>query len=243
MLISDQLRQSLENLYAVFRDYPLRADTDACSCCHTKRQEQMLHLRPLRELRVAELRDYAFDALYTWGTEEDFKHFLPRLLELVVATNSPTYEYIDPPALFKKLPYASWWSWPDPEKTAVDAFLRATWDSAVRTPAEELDCFGIDDWLCSVAQVFEDLFPFFAAWLEVDTETAYRNLAHFIVEEYSFSRTSPPMGWWEGHEDQWRQIGNWLLSPSVKKKLERGVERWAGGDLGEELYQAVVLLG
>ncbi len=43
---------------------------------------------PLRELSPGLMRSYLFDALYTVGTWEDFRYFLPRLLEVFIFDES-----------------------------------------------------------------------------------------------------------------------------------------------------------
>lgn len=45
------------------------------------------------------------DAVYTWGTADDFKHFLPRLFELLVTDSDA---FVDTAAVFAKLNYESW---------------------------------------------------------------------------------------------------------------------------------------
>lgn len=45
----------------------------------------LLLREPLRELSPGLMRSYLFDALYTVGTWDDFRYFLPRLLELLAA--------------------------------------------------------------------------------------------------------------------------------------------------------------
>ena len=62
----------------------------------------------------------------TWGTEEDFKHFLPRLLELVTAEESIT-DVVDSEVLLGKLAYADWTHWPSEEQKAVNDYLNALW--------------------------------------------------------------------------------------------------------------------
>src|SRR5580765_3157892 len=119
-----RLGHAIENLYAVFQRYELRAHTDACACnaCHhTTEDEQRLHRTPLSNLSCSDLRDYAMDAIYTWGTGDDFKHFIPRLFELL--TQASGHDFADAAAVFTKLNYESWCSsswrtWPEPEQKA-----------------------------------------------------------------------------------------------------------------------------
>jgi hypothetical protein len=57
----------------------------------------------------------------TWGDVNHFKHFLPRVFELVWELG------VDLSTIFGKLEYASWRTWPVAEQAAVRQFLRAFW--------------------------------------------------------------------------------------------------------------------
>ena len=90
---TSELRTVIESLYEIFATYPLRADTNACACCHSAYDAQRLHMKPLRKLNADDWRQYAGDALFVWGEVDDFKHFLPRIFELEVAHGD---SFVDP---------------------------------------------------------------------------------------------------------------------------------------------------
>ncbi|MCE9580580.1 MAG: hypothetical protein K8W52_46095 [Deltaproteobacteria bacterium] len=79
--------------------------------------------RPLRSLDGADLSKYAARALNTWGDQDEFRYYLPRLLELLVRQPGWT----DEATLIQKLESANWRSWPEIEQRAIEAFLRALW--------------------------------------------------------------------------------------------------------------------
>jgi hypothetical protein len=220
MRITGDLQRAIEDLYSIFGRYALRSDTHICLHCHTEQDERRVHLRPLRQLRAEDLRQYASSSLYTWGTEEDFKHFLPRLLELTVEAVDLDFE--DPQTIFRKLPYASWWMWPETERLAITRFVRAVWLAALSTPPEELGFYQVKDWICSIAQFEEDLGPYLADWIAADSAEAHRNLAYFILNDLSFSG-KVPAGYWEDRRQQWQQLVSWCQTFAIRQKLERGI--------------------
>lgn len=59
----------------------------------------------------------------TWGNVDDFKHFLPRILELCIDHDLG----IHPFGIFGKLKYGKWEIWDNAEKEAVIAFLLEWW--------------------------------------------------------------------------------------------------------------------
>ncbi|MGM9319768.1 hypothetical protein [Deinococcus aquaticus] len=79
---------------------------------------------PLRELFPELMRSYLLDALYTVGTWDDFRYFLPRLLELLVTDEIE----LDPIAY--RLAYAreQGYRLPGTQATALEAFFLAYWD-------------------------------------------------------------------------------------------------------------------
>lgn len=76
------MHAALEQVYRRFARYRLRQPLEACPCCITPAENALLWTVPLRQLSEEQLRRYAFKAITTWGSAEDFRYFLPRLLHL-----------------------------------------------------------------------------------------------------------------------------------------------------------------
>jgi hypothetical protein len=111
----------VEQLYSVFKRYPLSVPVEGCPHCTSQHDEQRLASKPLRLLAAEALERFAFKAMTTWGSVDDFKHSLPRLFELV--TDSVGVGDTNVEALLGKLPYAHWHRWPARERAAVHDFL------------------------------------------------------------------------------------------------------------------------
>jgi len=147
------LAAAIEGLYEMFSAYPLAAKIDGCPCCVSDQDESSLHRKPLHELTAEDLSRYAFKALTTWGTKNDFKHFLPRLLELVTEKDGIANE-IDLAVLFGKLEYAHWNTWPARERAAVRRYLTVLWLFVLSVPMEAVK---IDEYLCAIGQAEDDM--------------------------------------------------------------------------------------
>lgn len=121
------MQRVIENLYTTFAVYPCRPVIEGCPCCVSDSDKEHLHTKELRELGVDDLSRYAFKAMTTWGDQADFKHFLPRIFELLT-----TDEWlVDTFIVLGKLEYAHWENWPDTEKTAITEFLICWWTSII----------------------------------------------------------------------------------------------------------------
>ena len=78
------LHESIEQLYAALEKYPLNCKMNGSPLYHDlARWNQVLSAKSLRNLSVDDLRIYYFKAMTTWGDINDFKHFLPRIFELL----------------------------------------------------------------------------------------------------------------------------------------------------------------
>jgi len=185
MLQTQELAAAIETLYRVFRRYELRSTTDPCPCCHAPQDEVCLHRKPLHELSGRDLQQYAMDAIYTWGSGDDFKHFLPRLFEVLVTNGD---EFFDAAGVFSRLTYESasstdWRTWPKDEQAAVSHYLQAVWEAALNSNPEELPFDGAHSWIEAIAQAEHDLSKYLGRWLQAESPNAHRNLASMIVNE------------------------------------------------------------
>jgi hypothetical protein len=100
---SAAIANAIEDLYRVFAGCRLDPHVEGCPHCVSDRDHARIHSRPLRSLSGDDLGRYAFKAMTTWGNERDFRHFLPRILELLVSND------LDPPTevVLGKLAYGN----------------------------------------------------------------------------------------------------------------------------------------
>ena len=92
-------------------------------------------LSPLRSLPAESLQRYSFKALSTWGNVDDLRHYLPRILELVVTGQM---RGINPQTVLGKLELGRWAQWPAAQRDAIDALLSAWWIAALRGGADDI---------------------------------------------------------------------------------------------------------
>lgn len=128
------LARAIDALYEAFDAYPLKERVDSCPHCELDAAERRLHVRPLREMTWADLGTYSFKAMTAFGDEDDFKHFLPRVLELYVLDHVGA-----PYSLFVflgKLDSTAWMTWPAEEIAVVRRFIDA-WERVLIARARE----------------------------------------------------------------------------------------------------------
>ena len=171
---SSQLLSAVENVYLVFRRYPLKSRIEGCPCCVRDEDQARIHSQSLRALTADDLDEFAREAMTTWGDDEDFRHFLPRLLEL--ATGDP-YDPLDAEILLSKLAYAAWREWPSQEQTAVESLLWLRWTTGLERDPKDFDA---DAWLCGVALAGVETSDYVEAWRTSSAPTAFAHIVEFM---------------------------------------------------------------
>jgi hypothetical protein len=163
-------------------------------------------------LEPARLHFYAFCAMTTMGDVDDFRHFLPRILELL--NDDEFLLEIDQEVVLSKLSYGKWDMWPVKEQRAVREYLLAHWAIQLHKPpsADRYQKAEVGRWLCALARAETDLFPYLELWRRDKTEAARDNLARFRGDYQGdlFSARSPD-GYWKDSESQWKQVVAWFL--------------------------------
>jgi len=154
------LQDAIEGLYIAFAGYPLPENTMPCDCCHTPIAETLVHAETLRNLQWKHLKDYADDALTTWGDLDVFKHFLPRIFDLLLNSGEQRSGVPNPEIVFGKLRYGEWRLWLSEEQTAIEEMLQAVWEAVRSNPPIEGGYIDVEMWLCSISQCENDLTPY-----------------------------------------------------------------------------------
>jgi hypothetical protein len=228
-----ELRRAIENLYETFKSYPLRDDTNACSCCHNPSDEKRLHAKPLRKLNEGDLRQYTADALVVWGDADDFRHFLPRIFELLAA-HGDAFE--DPQVVIGKLYHAEWRTWPEVEQQSVELFLNVAWDRVLNAEPRKYCEWEIEDWLCGFARAGSPLSPYLATWLATDTINARLNLAAFLADSRFLKPNCDATDYWGDHSESFAEVASWVRSSAVKEKMTQIVTEFSQYDFVERAY-------
>ena len=210
----------IDRVYEAFESYATLAHMDGCPCCTEPDGLGWLIQAPLRELEVKHLDLYVGDALLTVGDVPAFKHFLPRLLEILAGDLEA---FTMPVVLLSKLTLAEWGSWPHHEHAAVDALLRAIWLETIRSEDDDDFDVHVDTALCALGQAYDDLTWCLELWESDEHPAASRQLALFVHhnEESLASGRGLACAFWEEREVQANQVVDWLSRLSDEGKVAR----------------------
>ena len=208
----DRFAVALDGLYDTFGIYPFRADMPCCiPHCFDQSEIDALGAKPLRSLESDDLASFAFSLLLTCGEADDFKHFLPRLLELTATTG---LGFVDPELSLGKLQRADWQTWPALERVTVRRYLTAWWRLELESGQDSLeDCFAA---LCCAdnPRVYLDI------WRDSSVTQHAVSLAQFVTRNLTMLLLQKNFGTWVGHNSS-RIVKNFLLEPATRARLER----------------------
>jgi len=215
-ILSPQLVTAIQELYGAFKSYQVRRHPEGCPCCVSDSDKRRLFSKPLPKLSPDDLGRFAWKVLTTWGTVEDLKHFLPRLLELVALDECTPFER---EVLFGKLRLGGWAAWPDREREAIEKYLNVVWEDCLTSEAGGV---WLDELLCGLGNAVENLSPFLEIWTNCKVGTGYAHLVGFIDWNSAtlLKRRHLSNSFWSDARQQMAQVVAWLASPATVRTLE-----------------------
>ena len=239
MAENERLRAAVERLYTSFGRYPLKPVTDVCWHCHSPEEERVVHSAPLRQLTPDDLKWFAGDLLMTWGDLADFKHFLPRVFE-IVAIDFFTNDHPDIETVLGALDRGGWTTWPAVEREAVHEFLRSFWTATLACWPSH---YEVESVLTAIAEAEADLSWYLAAWASTVEPAAVLHFCDLLAAHATRLAEGGPLDipWLDGRPDREVQVRTWLqeqrpaFAPKVAALLLATTDERARARLSEAL--------
>lgn len=218
-----ELQHAIEAVYRVFARYPHPADLRIADYRNPEKVKQGLASAPLRALGGAELGRYAGWAITTVGGPDEYRHFLPRILELALARTR--WLGTAPWLIASKLNYGNWRIWPEDEQRALEGFFTAAWAATVA------DHFEYPDWFEAIVHLDLDMDRVLEIWLSSDSPYAMIKLCWTIepAGEAGSRDFQLPENIWTRMRPQARiQFRAWAISAPVRKRINAALQEVAG---------------
>jgi hypothetical protein len=255
------LNDAIDGLYAAFSAYPLPRETHPCPCCHAADADDLLHAAPLRELQWNHLADYSTEALMVWGNLDCYRHFLPRIFELVL-TAGQWPKTPSPESVFHVLHYGEWRKWPRQEQESIERMLQAVWETVRSHPPIEGGYLDVDQWLSSIANCEDSLASYLKQWAEDERLSASWALSFLVLGStvaYTDANTiHDPRAWmeekgsdireffnsahrgafWRNCDAQYEELRRWVKSPVAFEKLQHAEATCGDADMQREFRAA-----
>lgn len=237
-----RVRLAIERSYAVFAVYPAPRSLEVSPLNDGDNMFRLLTGQPLSALSGDDLGTYAFSALHTAGNDRDYRHFLPRILDLALRPNSQPG--LSPAVIAGKLDYCGWRAWPSMEIDCIESFFALAWTFVLSSPP---DLTEATDWLAGMARARMEVGHALKTWESTKSQWAWLTLARFVLDRPKRFRDTGFIcgGYWsEVDPVAIEEISLWLRSPSLADGLLRaGIEmNWPDGASPELLAAAADLL-
>ena len=174
----DQTEEIFKNLYKVFSQYPKPDRVFGSPISVNEGDDLPLVSKHLKYLTYEDFGSYPFKSMSTWGTEENFMYFLPRMLEL----SFYGFGLLDGSIFFSKILSAGWEDWNSEQKEAFDSYLRAMWNDATQYPY--LDSFRLKTLIDNLSYFIDDLdelvYAWAKRWIEAEDEETFEKLVAYL---------------------------------------------------------------
>lgn len=174
------LRNAIDESYEEFSGIPCPRTLETSPLRNGDEILRTLTSAPLRELSGEEIGPYSGWAITTVGNDRDYRHFLPRILELAVT--DPGWVGTMPPVLAGKLNMGAWRNWPANQKFAIVRFFDAALDAMIERHPDDWPAEAAD-WFCAIATLGEPIAPVVERWRTSDQANAALNMAGFLNEQ------------------------------------------------------------
>jgi hypothetical protein len=222
MHLSPEVNSKIENTYSQLAQYPCPSVLESSPLRDANAILSDLTAAPLRKLSTSQIGYYAGCAITTVGDENDYRHFLPRILELAITESCSMG--LDPEVIASKIKLTNWLNWPTPQRTAIAELYRSAFLDLMK-PNSVLgdDNIGMaESWLCGFVLLEQNLEPLLE---EVLNSRSIVESLHFVTLIAQLgSSLADKTGHWDEIENSDRQlIASWLLSPDIEKYLSESL--------------------
>lgn len=229
--MTDRLKISIEKLYDIFAKYqglsklegsPLYDDLETWN--------KQLRSKKLRELTDDDLSLFAGKVILTWGDENDYRFYLPRILELTAELKTP----YDIWTLYSRLEDANWKTWNDDEQTAISDFTIELWNNLLTDNSEKAE-WEFKDYFHSIAYFYPDFSEILKVWETNDSFASIKHLTNYIFEERQHLFDNNYLDSIEKNTKNIEQFKTWLTSDNILNKIEKAFYDNEKSEIAERL--------
>jgi len=207
------LEHQIEELYSAFSSQQRPGSIATCPCCLSAESVCSLLATPLRKLTPEQLSDYAAKVLLTAGSNEDFRYFFPRILEISITEPGGWWPSIE--VVLEKLVLADWQSWSVSERSALVATLNAAFAHSIQRGPEHI--YELDALMCGLGILGIDREPYLKQLsTPVNAEMLF---AYYEHNSASLQKGKLSNSFWSNHRDAAKPILAWLNSEPIQSTI------------------------
>ena len=228
----------IEQAYHQFKTYKAPKTIDACTdCCLTKDQEAQLLNQSVSQL--------SFETMYAYNTAaktedpslEEFKHFLPRFLDLTAQWN---YLHHTTDLIFSRFNNYKDGDWSEQEVAILQAYAEELFSSGLQKyPLPEYE--HLFEVLLSLSDMPISISPLFEQWSKADSTASLLHLDD--VYSYYINASGDGLNIGKNRESFTKQFMEWLRSADTRQDFLSLIEHQLIDDcLSEDLSSRLSML-
>jgi hypothetical protein len=183
-VMKNELNKIILEGYKLFSSYKITGKLDVCPCCVSEQEQAELIKTPLEKISLETLSVYNNSATAEVIDINEFKYFLPRILELIAELKFPSHSV---EITLSRISYTSSENWLNAEV----AFLRKFMQSFFRKCLTQYPFIDFEN-LCNVIIMFSktnfDITWTLKLWEEVNGLEALMHFVETIDTEIKISR-------------------------------------------------------
>ncbi|MEM7424740.1 MAG: hypothetical protein AAF441_01500 [Pseudomonadota bacterium] len=178
--MTPELRESIDAAYVTFGSYTVSRPLDVCTaCCVVPEQERLLLNPRVREIPFRTLDIWNHAAKPHEPSLAEFKHFLPRFLEMVASFE---FSSISVELSLRSFQYYRDTDWTEAERKIISAFAQAYFRHCLSLYPPPGYAFRIDELLLMLWPAPIEFDALLRCWEETDTIEATSHFAEFVLQ-------------------------------------------------------------
>ncbi|MBK9636781.1 MAG: hypothetical protein IPO63_02845 [Bacteroidetes bacterium] len=176
---------------------------------------KQLRSKQLRELTDEDLSRFAGKVIMTWGDENDYRFYLPRILELTAELKTP----YDIWTLYSRLEDANWKTWDIKEQTTINGFTLELWNNLLNDNSEKAE-WVFKDYFHAIANFYPDFSKILIVWETNHNFASIKHFTNYIFEERQNLFDNDFIDSIEKNTKNIQQFKTWLTSDKIIRKIE-----------------------
>lgn len=183
---------------------------EGCPCCVSDTDKEKIHSKLLSDLDGDDLSRYAFKVMTTWGDTNDFKHYLPKIFELLATTDF----IVDTFVVLGKLNDGQWKIWTEKEQAGIKIFLFSWWSDLIKTKL-----YFDKEAFIEINSLTQNIERLLDLWTNNFHDNSFANYVE-LVNDYYYDLTNKRKDFKELNQSEANKLINWIKINSTK--LEEG---------------------
>ncbi|MBO9698735.1 MAG: hypothetical protein J7604_00930 [Sporocytophaga sp.] len=219
--MTKELKDIVSNSYRIFKRYKATIPLDACTaCCLTKNQESELVTLSVHDIPFKLLYDYNTAAKTEKPSIEEFKHFLPRLLEL---TSELKFLHHSAELVLSQFQYYDKSEWTYEENELIKNFGQVFFSKCLTIyPIPELE--SIDSILIMLWETQIDIKSLLTEWTSIQTKESVLHFNDLVIRGFRSDRQNELVSSF-GDQNLSNVLIGWIGKETTKHSFAEKIEK------------------